>query len=88
MEIEKYKLFFRIVFITGFIMVLVSAIDYLAGGNKISPVIGGIGIIFVANGIIFGHVKNRFSKLNFLAFGSNLVALRFPKFCSFVAKLR
>jgi hypothetical protein len=54
---EKYRLFFRIVFFTGFIMVLASAVDYLAGWDKISPVIGVIGVVFVANGIIFGHAK-------------------------------
>ena len=57
MKIGKNKLLWRTIFIVGFIMILVSAIDYLAGWNKISSDIGVIGIIFVANGIIFGHVK-------------------------------
>jgi hypothetical protein len=57
MHVTDKKLFFRILFITGFIMIIVSAMDYLAGWDKISPTVGTIGIIFVANGIVFGHVK-------------------------------
>ena len=56
-QIKKFSLFWRIVFIVGFILILVNAIAYLTGWNKIPSSTGAIGIIFIALGIIFGQMK-------------------------------
>jgi protein-S-isoprenylcysteine O-methyltransferase Ste14 len=56
-QMKKFRLFWRIVFIAGFILILVNALAYLTGWNKISSSTVAIGIIFVALGIIFGQMK-------------------------------
>ena len=58
-KLKKFRLFWRIVFFIGFIMIIVNAIDYLVGWNKISSAINVTGISFVALGIIFGQMKNK-----------------------------
>jgi hypothetical protein len=54
---KKFRLFWRIVFIAGFILILLNAVAYLTGWNKISSSTGAIGMIFVTLGIIFGQMK-------------------------------
>jgi hypothetical protein len=54
---KKFRLFWRIVGIAGFILILVNAVAYLTGWNKISSSTWAIGTIFIALGIIFGQMK-------------------------------
>jgi uncharacterized membrane protein len=56
-QIKKYRLFWRIVLISGFFLILLNAVVYLTGWNKLSSSTVGIGVIFVAIGIIFSQMK-------------------------------
>ena len=56
-QMKKFRLFWHIVFIAGFILILVNAVAYLTGWNETSSSTVVIGVIFVALGIIFGQMK-------------------------------
>lgn len=58
-KIKKYRLFWRIVAIAGFIIMLANGIAYFTGWNKVHIPSTAIGAILIALGIVFGQKKNK-----------------------------
>jgi len=56
MNKNNQKTFSRILLITGLFLLVIKAIDYLAGFNEVSSVISVVGIIFVIVSYMFSGV--------------------------------
>lgn len=56
MNRDNQKIFSRILLITGLFLLVIKAIDYLAGFNEVSSVIFVVGIIFVSVSYMFSGV--------------------------------
>ena len=56
-QMKKFRLFWRIVFFAGFILILVNGVAYLTGWNEIPSSTVAIGTVFVALGIVFSQMK-------------------------------